>query len=174
MIIVLVAGVALVRLSPVNFGSHNKENYGEYCPTLDLSGWKDFSASFAVLVRDDAAKGLMKEASPILVNKWFPGGHFEFYTSRASGSRVLGVGLLEDVHKFAWLNKERKPLQPGDDAYVIVPSNLPLNVADAYGAYFTTIEKPVISNQVRSGGVVRYFYVYRLKNCKAVPPSVLP
>ncbi|MBI2283599.1 MAG: glycosyltransferase family 39 protein [Bacteroidetes bacterium] len=173
-IIVLVAGVGLVRLSPVNFGSHDKENYGEYCPTLDLSGWKNFSDSFAVWVKEDAAKGLMKAHSPILVNKWFPGGHLEFYTSRASGSRVLGVGLLEDLHKFAWLNKERKPLQPGDDAYAIVPSNLPLNVADAYGSYFTAIEKPQTMKQVRSGGVVRYFYVYRLKNCKAVPQPILP
>lgn len=173
-IIVLVAGVALVRLSPVNFGSHDKENYGEYCPTLDLSGWKNFSDSFAVLVKEDATQGLMKAHSPILVNKWFPGGHLEFYTSRASGSRVLGIGLLEDVHKFAWLNKEREQLQRGDDAYVIVPSNLPLHVADVYAAYFTKIEKPVTIKQFRSGGVVRYFYVYRLKNCKLVPPSILP
>jgi hypothetical protein len=57
MIIVLIAGVALIRLSPVNFGSHDRSNYGEYCPTLDLSGWKDFSKTFAVLVKKMMPKG---------------------------------------------------------------------------------------------------------------------
>jgi hypothetical protein len=172
-IIVLIAGVILIRLSPVNFGSHDKENYGEYCPTLDLSGWKDFSNVFAVQVKEDETKGLIKTHSPILINKWFPGGHLEFYTSRASGLPVIAVGNLEDVHKFAWLNKERQSLHLGDDAYTIVPSNLPLNITEAYGKYFSVIEKPVVINQVRNGGVVRYFYVYRLRNCKLQPKPIL-
>lgn len=173
-IIVLLAGIALVRLSPVNFGSHNKDNYGEYCPTLDLSGWKDFSRSFAALVKEDEAKGLMKTNPPILINKWFPAGHLEFYTTRETGLRVVGLGKLEDVHKFAWLNKVREPLHLGDDAYAIVPSNLPLNVGETYAPYFNSIDQPVVINQTRSGGVVRYFYVYRLKNCIRLPQSVLP
>jgi hypothetical protein len=174
LLFVLVTGVGLVRLSPVNFGSHDKENYGEYCPTLDLSGWKAFSDSFSVLAKTDMARGLMKPTSPILIQKWFPGGHLEFYTSRAASLPVISVGALPDVHKFAWLNQIRKPLQPGDDAYAIVPSNLPLNVVEAYGKYFTTISAPVVIKQKRSGGVVRYFYVYRLKNCKLVPKPILP
>lgn len=173
-IIVLIAGVAVVRLSPVNFGSHDKVNYGEYCPTLDLSGWKGFSKTFAVQVKDDEVKGLMKTHSPIIINKWFPGGHLEFYTTKETGLPVIAIGHLEEVHKFAWLNKERQSLHLGDDAYAIVPSNLPLNVTEAYGQYFTVIEKPVVINQVRRGGVVRYFYVYRMKNCKLVPKPVLP
>ncbi|MES2005034.1 MAG: glycosyltransferase family 39 protein [Bacteroidota bacterium] len=172
--IVLMAGITLIRLSPVNFGSHAKENYGEYCPTLDLSGWNTFSKEFALLAKQDETKGLMKPQTPIVVNKWFPGGHLEFYTTKASGLPVIGIGKLDDLHKFAWLNKERKKLQLGDDAYAIVPSNLPLNVMEAYGQYFTSIEQPVVINQTRNGGVVRYFYVYRLKGCKVVPKPVLP
>jgi hypothetical protein len=171
--VVLVAGIALVRYSPVNFGSHDKENYGEYCPTLDMSGWKHFSSDFRQLVTNDAGTGKMKANAPILVDKWFPGGHLEFYTARTTGMTLLGVGSLQDLHKFAWLNKERRPLQPGDDAYCIVPSNLPMNVKGQYGPYFTTIEPPVVINQVRGGKTVRYFFVYRLKSCKKLPPAVL-
>jgi hypothetical protein len=165
LIVVLIAGVALVRLSPVNFGSHDRSNYGEYCPTLDLSGWKDFSNTFAEEVKADEASGKMKPHSPILVDKWFPGGHLEFYTTKATGLRVLGIGQLDDIHKFAWLNRERQPLQIGDDAYVIVPSNLPMNVHEVYGKYFTSIDSYTI-DQKRNGGIVRYFYVYRLKKLK--------
>jgi hypothetical protein len=171
--IVLIAGIVLVRLSPVNFGSHDRENFGEYCPTLDLSGWKDFSMKFSTLVNTDIAANHMQPGSPILIDKWFPGGHLEFYTSRTSDAAVLGVGKLENIHKFAWLNKERKPLHTGQDAYAIVPSNLPLDIRQAYGSYFDSIEAPVVITQVRSGRVVRYFYVYRLKNCTSVPEPVL-
>lgn len=172
-LLVLVIGVAAIRFSPVNFGSHQKENYGEYGPTLDLSGWADFSEAFTRLVQHDRDSGMMKKNSPILVNKWFPGGHLEFYTSRASGLRILAVGKLDDVHKFAWLNETREPLHIGDDAYVIVPSNLPENVKDVYGSLFTEILPPVVILQRRGGGVVRYFYVYRLKHCRQVPASIL-
>ena len=173
-IVILIVGIGLIRLSPVNFGSHEKENYGEYCPTLDLSGWNDFSKTFATLVKEDESKNIMKHHSSIVVNKWFPAGHLEFYTTRATGLPVIAVGHLEDVHKFAWLNKVRQPLHLGDDAYSIVPSNLPLNVSETYGQYFTTINKPDTIKQMRSGGVVRYFYVYRLKGCRLIPKPVLP
>jgi hypothetical protein len=173
LIIVLITGIALIRFSPVNFGSHDRANYGEYCPTLDLSGWRAFSDDFTAIAKDDIAHQRMQSNSPILIDKWFPAGHLEFYTSRASGLPILAVGQLEDIHKFAWLNKERRPLYLGEDAYAIVPSNVPDDVKQAYGKYFTSIDAPVIVEQKRSGKTVRYFYVYRLKQCKLVPKPVL-
>ncbi len=111
----------------------------------------------------------MKTNAPIIVDKWFPGGHLEFYTARTTGISLIATGKLDDIHKFAWLNKDRQALRLGDDAYAIVPSNLPSDVLTTYGNYFTTIEKPVSIHQTRGGAIVRYFYVYRLKNCKSLP-----
>ena len=85
----------------------------------------------------------------------------------------MGVGNLENLHHFAWLNEERKPLKLNDDAYCIVPSNVPMNVEEAYSKYFTSIEKPDTINQIRGGKAVRYFYVYRMKNCKEIPKVIL-
>jgi hypothetical protein len=172
-IFVLLVGVLAVQFAPRNFGSHDAENYGEFCPTLDISGWKDFSNSFSDLVKKDIATKQMPATAPIIVGKWFPAGHLEFYTSRETGLRIVSIGNLADVHKFAWLDKERQPLAIGDAAYCIVPSNLPFNVTEAYGQYFTSIEPPTIINQMRNGKAVRYFYVYRLKGCKAVPKALL-
>jgi hypothetical protein len=170
---VLIAGTLLIRLSPINFGSQEHQNYGEYCPTLDISGWQIFSKTFAGQVKDDFAKAVMKKDAVILVDKWFPGGHLEFYTSRESGLPIIAFGQLQDLHKFAWLNKDRRSLHLGDDAYYIEPSNLPVNVKEIFGEYFTEIEKPIVINQERSGRVVRYFYVYRMKECKKIPKSIL-
>ena len=173
LIVLLIAITALVHFAPRNFGSQQKENFGEYCPTLDLSGWSQFSDSFAVLHNNDVANGLMKANAPIVINKWFPGGHLEFYTARTSGLEIMGIGNLENLHKFAWLNKTNQPMQLGDDAYCIVPSNMPINPTELYKDYFTVIEPPVIINQIRSNAVVRYFYVYRMKQCKKIPEQIL-
>ena len=169
----MIVGTVLIKLAPFNTGSQKVENYGEGCPTLDLSGWKTFSKEFALLVKDDIASGKMNANALIVIHNWFPGGHLEFYTSRASKLPVVGIGDVDHLHKFAWLNKTRRKLDIGNDAYCIVPSNLPFDPVVEYKDYFTTIEQATIINQIRGKRVVRYFYVYRMKNCKLVQGNVL-
>lgn len=172
--IILMVAIIAVQFSPVNFGSKSPEAYGEYCPTLDLSGWKNLGENFKQMVAEDVQKGDMKKDAVLVTNKWFPGGHLEFYISRPMQMPLIGIGQLQDLHQFAWLNKDRPGLTLGMDAYAIVPSNLPLNVADAYGPYFKKIEKPETLLQQRGGGVVRYFYVYQLKDCIKIPTPLIP
>ena len=170
---ILLALVFIVQKYPGNFGSQKNENLGEYCPTLDISGWENFSLAFKTLVAKDQANHIMSEAPSIIVGKWFPAGHLEFYTARTTGLPLIGVGPLQDIHKFAWLNKERPAFKIGSDAYCIVPSNVPFNVAEAYGPYFNTIDAPITIEQKRGGVVVRNFLVYRLRGCSKVPQSLL-
>ncbi|MFZ9214583.1 MAG: ArnT family glycosyltransferase [Sediminibacterium sp.] len=170
---ILLALVVIVQKYPGNFGSQKNENLGEYCPTLDLSGWKDFSAAFKTIAAQDQSNHMMGKAPSIIVGKWFPAGHLEFYTSRTTGLSLIGIGPLQDIHKFAWLNKQRPALTLGTDAYCIVPSNVPFNVTEAYGQYFKLIDAPVIIDQKRSGVVVRHFLVYRLHGCIKVPQPIL-
>lgn len=169
---VLILGVCIVQLAPFNLGSQDKANFGEYCPTLDVSGWNHFSHELDTLMQHDITKGIMKPDAPIIVGKMFPGGHLEYYTHRITGHRVLAIGPLDEIHKFAWLNKDRKPLQIGDDAYCVVPSNLPFNPNEAFAQYFSVIEQPEVIPQIRGGKIVRYFYIYRMKNCKALPQPI--
>ena len=168
-IIGFVSITLLANFAPFNLGNQDKKRYGEYCPTLDISGWKDFSNSFKTLANKDVETNRMKSNASIVVDKWFPACQLELYTSRETGLQVFAIGDLENIHHFAWLNQIRKPLQLGDDAYCIVPSNVPTNIEDNYSKYFTTIEKPDTINQIRSNAIVRYFSIWRLKNCKVVP-----
>jgi hypothetical protein len=170
---ILIALVFIVQKYPGNFGSQKNENLGEYCPTLDLSGWKNFSVAFKNLAAKDQANQLMGKTPFIFVGKWFPAGHLEFYTAQTTGLPLIGIGPLQDIHKFAWLNKERPTLKIGSDAYCIVPSNVPFNVEAAYGSSFKTIDAPVSVNQKRGGVVVRYFLVYRLHGCIKIPQPLL-
>jgi hypothetical protein len=171
--IALVSITALANFAPFNLGNQDKNRYGEYCPTLDISGWKDFSKSFKIIANKDFATNRMKPNTSIVVNKWFPACQLELYTSRETGLQIFAIGDLVNIHHFAWLNQQRKPLQIGEDAYCIVPSNVPMKVEENFSKYFTTIEKPDTINQIRSKAVVRYFYIWRLKNCKQVPDEML-
>jgi hypothetical protein len=166
---VLLAFILLANFSPINFGSQQKENYGEFCPTLDVSGWRSFGNSFNAYAQQVEANGMVQKNAPIVINKWFPGGHIELYVAKPANKQVIAVGSLTNVHKFAWLNADRKPLQFGGDAYCIVPSNMPLNVQEVYSNYFTQIIEAKEFTQIRSGKPVRFFTVYILKNCKLVP-----
>ena len=165
--------VVLVQKYPGNFGSQQQNNLGEYCPTLDLSGWKDFSEAFKIVAARDQSGHIMGKAPFIIVGKWFPAGHLEFYTARLTSIPLIGIGPLQDIHKFAWLNEIRPALAIGNDAYCIVPSNLPFNVAKAYGSYFKNIDPPVVIEQKRNGVVVRHFAVYRMHGCIKLPVNAL-
>ncbi|MCX6208619.1 MAG: glycosyltransferase family 39 protein [Bacteroidetes bacterium] len=173
LIIVFATVTFLIHFYPSNFGSKNKENFGESCPTLDISGWENMSNEFYILYKNDIKNNDIKNPV-LLINKWFPACQLQLYTSTKTKIPVVAIGNLEDVHQFAWLNKQQPQLQLGNDAYCIVPSNQPINVANSYGKYFATIEQPQVIEQYRSNKVVRQFYVFRLKNCIQIPPPILP
>ena len=173
LLIAMFSIIYLANFSSLNLGSKEKESFGEYSLTLDISGWKDFSNEFNKIVKQDIAKGKMQQKSKIVVNKWFPAGQLDLYTSRKTGLSIFAIGSLEDVHHYAWLNKIRVPLMLGDDAYCIVPSNIPTNVIESYSSYFTNIQQPDTIKQLRQGSVVRYFYIWRLKKCKQAPQDIL-
>ena len=174
----IIGFLLLVYVFPKQLGSDKLNNLGEYNPINDVKGWNDFTLVFEKMIIKDKQAGVMKGSTPIIVNKWFPAGHILFYTARPLQMSVFAIGALEGVHKFAWLNskldQQDKGLKLGDDAYCIVPSNLPSDPLLLYGNYFDKIEKPDTIPVVSKGVLLRNFYVYRLKNCVAIPQSILP
>ena len=169
----IIGFLLLVKVFPKQLGSNKLENLGEYNPINDVTGWTYFSNEFYKIVEKDKAAGRMSNNAPIVVHKWFPAGHLLFYTAPLVHVRTIAIGALEDVHKFAWLNEVQAPLKIGEDAYCIVPSNLPANPKELYGAYFTSIQAPDTIPIISKGILLRNFYVYRLKGCKLIPAAIL-
>lgn len=171
---VLILGVLLLIYQfPKQIGSTKNENLGEYNPINDLTGWESFTNSFSNIVQRDIANGTMPVHAPIVIHKWFPGGHILFYTARPLNMPVIAVGKLEDVHKFAWLNKQTTSLKIGDNAYYIVPSNLPVDPKILYSEYFEQISAPETIPMVTKGVLLRNFYVYKLMKCKKLPEAII-
>jgi hypothetical protein len=121
------------------------------------------------LVKQDIEDGRMPPDAALISHKWFPAGHIEFYVSKQMDKQLIGAGPLQDIHKFAWLNQSRSQLKLGQDAYCIIPSNIPLKIMDLYGKNFRSIDIPSVIKQMRGGKAVRYFYVYRMHECILLP-----
>ena len=128
-----------------------------------MYGWHHLKPAFETILQSDLQSGKMKSDAVVISNKWFPAAHLDFYVTMPLKRDIIAIGDTNEIHQYAWLNQQRKTLQPGDDAYCIVPSDNYINVETTYGALFATITRPEIIAQKRNGKTCRRFYVYRLK-----------
>ena len=75
--------------------------------TLDMSGWKNFSSEYQQWMHQQADSSGIKDLK-IVCNKWFPAAHIEYYVAYPMHTKVIGVGKLNDLHHFAWLNYKQE------------------------------------------------------------------
>jgi 4-amino-4-deoxy-L-arabinose transferase-like glycosyltransferase len=163
-VIFITAGIILVNFKPGTLGKKEKQFLGEGDFTLDMYGWQNLKINFEKIVAADLLSGAIKKDAVILSNKWFPASHIDYYVALPLQKDLIAFGDINDIHQYQWINKGRKKLQAGDDAYCIVPSNYFADAKAIYAPYFSTILRPVIMEQKRNGTVCRNFYIWRLKN----------
>jgi Dolichyl-phosphate-mannose-protein mannosyltransferase len=166
---IIISGILLINFIPGTLGKKDKQLYGEGDFTLDMYGWSELQYSFKTIIENDVKTGLMKADAVIIGNKWFPAAHKDFYVAMPLKKDFIAIGDTNEIHQYAWINTQRKKLQPGDDAYCIVPSNYNTDVQAFYGENFTTILPPQVIEQKRNGNVCRYFYIWRLLHFKQNP-----
>jgi Dolichyl-phosphate-mannose-protein mannosyltransferase len=161
---IIISGIAVIHFMPGTLGKKDKLFSGDGDFTLDMYGWKNLQRDMQQIFQQDVQTNNMARNAVIISNKWFPAAHIDYYIALPLQKDLIAIGDTSDIHQYAWINKERKILQPGDDAYCIVPSNNYIDVRVMYAAYFATILNPVVIEQKRSGTTCRYFYIWRLKN----------
>lgn len=144
----------------------NPRDYGANDFSLDMYSWKHLEQQFAQLRQADLDSGRMQATDPLVINKWFPGSHLDFYVARPLGMRVVGVGDLLDLHKYAWLNERNGYVPQGSSAYFITSSVQFANPDSLYKHDFTRIAGPRVLIQYRGGKICRYFFVYRLLDAR--------
>jgi hypothetical protein len=162
----IVAGLSTIFFYPGTIGSKKINTYGAGDFTLDMSGWKNFGSEYISWVKQQNDSSGIKQLK-IVCNKWFPAAHIEYYVARPTHTEVVGVGELNDLHNFAWLNHARTDLKKGEDALCIVPSNYSVDMQAVYGNCFTSIKPIHIFKMERNGKTSRFFTVFLLKNYKA-------
>ncbi|SEJ00939.1 Dolichyl-phosphate-mannose-protein mannosyltransferase [Dyadobacter sp. SG02] len=163
---VFTAGPLLIRCYPGTMSSKPSPHTGAGDATLDITGWEQLLPAFEKLRNDDIAAGKMAPDAPMVVHKWFPGSHIYYHVAYPLGMRTVGVGKLEDLHQFAWLNRIYGQVAAGSDAWYISPSNNFSDPAELYEGQFERFEKAGTITQRRNGKIARYWFVYRLRNAR--------
>lgn len=158
-----VVGVGVINYFPGTLGQKQQHELGRGDATLDMYQWDFFKLEFEKFHK---SKNKTDDSEFIISNKWFPASHIDKYIAQPLHLNFVAIGKLDDIHTFYWLNKERKPILKGDNAYFFTFTNDFNNPNSIYEKSFEKIifQKTII--QYRSGKPVRKMYIYLLKNYK--------
>jgi hypothetical protein len=140
--------------------------YGDKDFTLDMFGWQQIRDGFEVHYQEDINTGRMDNSAVIIAPKYFPGTEIDYYVARPLGIKLLQYGKLSDIHKYAWINRERGQMQEGDNAYMISTSNWYQNPFEHYGENFEQIIPTDTIVVKRSGKLAYYAFVYQMLEYK--------
>lgn len=138
--------------------------------TLDLYGWKQLNTGFTKLYKADIEQGLVDSNAVIISHRWFPAANIDYYVARPNGISVITLAPMERTHKYAWITASRGGYQLGMDAWFISSSYDYEDPHVHYKDYFK-IEGPDTIPVYRKELLVKYYYVWRLKDLKKLPPA---
>jgi len=96
-------------------------------------------------------------------NKWFPAGHIDYYVAQPLQLQLFALGDLNQIHHYAWLQKDAELLKPGDRAYFIGFSNGVQAPDSLIRSSFNSVSEPRVVQQVRQGRPTRNVYLYLLE-----------
>jgi len=161
-LVISIGGVLMINFYPGTLGSKKPGNLGSDDFTLDMYGWKALKPTMDSLYVADKGKHWIKEDPFLLTNKWFPASHLDYYVARPLNWQLVAIGPLDDIHHYDWLNKYRGYDPRGQDAYVIVPSNLKYDAVKSFSGHYQAMDTALMMPQYRSGAHVRDFYILRL------------
>mgnify|MGYP002853632336 CR=1 FL=1 len=172
--LVLVLGIVEIKTGIVPLDRHTEaEKLGRDDFTLDMYGWHKFGEEFGKLREKSVNEGAIDEDCGIIAHKWFPLANLDYYVARPLGMKAFGLGQINDIHKYHWINELRGSLQPGSDYWYITDShyyNEPNAMYDAYFEDITLIDTITID---RCGKPAKNFFVYKCTDLKKLPANEL-
>lgn len=169
----VVFGVAEINTGFIPLDRHTEpEMLGRNDFTLDMYGWEQLETKFAALREQKIAEGVMKAEDGIVGDEWFPLANLDYYVARPLGMKVMGVGYLEKLHKYLWINDKRGGFTKGEDFWFITDSRYLKNPNGLYPGGFESIEPIDTITIERCGRPTKNFFVYACKGLVYMQPSV--
>lgn len=169
----VVVGVAEIKTGFIPLDKHTEaETLGRNDFTLDMYGWRQLGEKFAAFREEKIAEGLMSEEEGIVADEWFPLSHLDYYVARPLGMRAMGLGWLQWLHKYLWINEERGGFHLGESYWFLTDSRYPKDPKSMYQWYFEEIEWVGTIEIERCGKPARNFFVYTCKHLNNLPPTL--
>jgi len=121
-VFVLIGWTCVVNFYPGTIGEKKNDNFGRGDISLDLYGWKKAASHFQTLYEAGINKGIVPAGTPLVCTYWW-GAHIEYYFARPSNIPLIGLGSIDRVRHYLWMNKLRKLNVYADAAYCIMPAD---------------------------------------------------
>ncbi len=172
--IIIILGYAQIKYGLIL--QSDREEYtrlGSDDPSLDMYGFKQVGSAFRELVEKDRAQGVMPEDAVLVGDNWFPLANYDYYAASPVGMKVYGLGELDHIHKYAWINREHGGFKKGMSAYYITDSRYYHPPGMLFKAAFESVEPADTIQIIRGGHIVKRAFVFRLKNLEQVPEDPL-
>ena len=173
MLFVVVVGSIEIQTGFIPLDKHTEpEKLGRDDFTMDMYGWRQLEAKFATLREEKIAEGVMKAEDGIVADEWFPLANLDYYVAHPLGMKVMGVGYLEKLHKYMWINEERGGFQKGEDFWFLTDGRYYKRPEALYPGGFESIQ-PVDTITIERGGrPAKNFFVYACKGLIYMQPTV--
>ncbi|MBA2251042.1 MAG: glycosyltransferase family 39 protein [Chitinophagaceae bacterium] len=168
-IIFLIGCPLLISFYPGTLGSKASSNMGYGDMSLDMYGWEKAGKKFDSLYHKEVNEGISPAATPVICYKWW-GSHLQYYFCRPSGIQMIGLGSMNDLHQYMWMNEMNKDKVNFTNAYCIVPSDERYNVNEQYAAYYTKVDSIANFEILRGKLPSHSFSIYRLTGWKGEVP----
>ena len=173
LLLTLIIGVAEIKMGFLTLDHHTEpEMLGHDDFTLDMYGWRQLGDKFADFREEKVAEGIMNEADGIVANEWFPLANLDYYVARPLGLRTMGLGWLQWLHKYAWINEKRGGFHLGESYWFLSDSRYPKDPKELYPWYFEEIHLAGVIEIERCGKPAKNFFVYTCKNLQILPPNL--
>lgn len=175
LLFVLILGVTEIKTGfiPLNFSERSKtiQRYGEGDFTLDMYGWRKIKPEFQEIREEIISKGEMKESDGMVALKWYPLANMDYYVAYPLGIDMYGFRNPGEIHKYAWINKERGDLKLGEDYWFLTESFDYYEPNKYLKPYFKEIIPTDTITIERCGKPAKYVFVYMLKDLKKMPTT---
>lgn len=161
----------VVKMYPGTWGSRAAIDYGRGDVTLDRYGWKEAGEAFMDFYEKETTEGKLPPNIPVVTHKWW-GAHVEYYFARPAGLTMMGLGRMQDVGTYLWLNDERREKVDMSQAISIIPSDEHVNPEKFFMRYYQEIHLIHQIDVWRNGKKAKHYSVYLLKGWRGLFPEV--
>jgi hypothetical protein len=165
-VFIFLLGIGLINFFPGTMGKKEMEKLGKGDFTLDMNGWKKAGDAFSLIRQKHIASGNMQPGNPVAAQKWFTAAHEDYYFCRPLKIELIGLGEMNDLHHYVWMNEWRMKSANMQNAWCIVPSNENYNATEKYKSYYEHADSVATIVAERSGEPCRNFIVYKLSGWK--------
>jgi hypothetical protein len=160
MLLCLIAPLVINNMR-FDYTNRDPKRLGRFDFTLDMYGWEQRGEVASYYLKEQDSLGYKTDSSRMIIFKWFPGAHIERYIARRENMNVFGVGSLDALHHYHWVNSELGEIDKSAYHYIFTSSHFFQNPSERDA--FESIDLIAAVPFHKGIHIVENLFIYRVK-----------